>query len=245
MNLLKELQKTAKENAEKLNKQQDILLDAVKENIQNENNRYLEMLRHFGTGHIVSAALNTKRINERVIAGGFLSESDIKTVCDKYALKCLPASTYKNEVPLKALNDLRIFSIGKPVEDRLFMIAPGSHFKKTERPKVDPVLVYCHSIKEGMYEIVSSWGNDFNIIQRVKGAINLSGYTVRTFSLLLFVAYMADLWLASRPDSTPYTAGAVFTVLGGIGLLISIIGGGAEGWLGKPKYNENYKSFWG
>lgn len=175
MNLLNELKKTALTNAQKIIQEQEFILLSVKENLSMEEGKDLEMLKHFGTHKILTDAKQTKKLNLSFINGEYLSEKDIKTVCNKYALKCLPTYYYQNRVPMSALNDMRKFEKDRSVylrseelSSNLFIIAPKNQFALTDRPK-DPVLLYKESPE--VYRIISSWGNDFNFLQRIKGWI--------------------------------------------------------------------------
>lgn len=233
MNLLKELQIVAKENAAKLSKEQDKILDAVKNNLQQETNEDLEMLQYFGTKNVIAKAVENKEVSKQYSTGEYLTMKDIGKVCVKYDLKFLSASIYKNEIPLKALNDLKKFKETAPEskhfnfvkpkpysikgmmggdynitqeiidgdgensyyfdKNKLMIIAPSSHFNSVDRPKKDPVLVYrtsgsWHS-SDASYKIVSTWGNDFTFMRRIKGIIknNIFGIYLLLQAVLFFI----------------------------------------------------------
>ena len=162
MNLLHELQQTAKKNATSTIQESKEILEQVKENLVSQTNSDLEMLKFFGTSKTILTHEQQITNATRAMTGEYLTENDIYKVCIRYDLKFLNTSHYKNEVPLKALNDLKKFKDSTRYFDskRLFIIAPKSHFKLTQRPKVDPVLVY--KADEGGYNIISTWGNDFS-----------------------------------------------------------------------------------
>lgn len=252
MNLLKELKATAKANGGKIAQEQDDLLQSVKDNLEISDKADMDMLKHFGVSSIIETAKADSGRQNRFISGEWLSEDDIKNVCDKYALRCLTTINYKNQVPMKALNDMRKFETDRKITLRgdempdpkkkgwvypanLFIIAPRNHFTLTSRPKKDPVLLFKG---EYAYEIVSTWGNDFSFLQRIKGAIQLTGYTYRTFILMLFTAYMGDLWIKNGADNIAYV---LLTVFGVIGFIISVGAGISDDLFGRPKYNSQYK----
>lgn len=55
-------------------------------------------------------------------------------------------------------------------EDRLFIIAPASHFTTIHEPvQRDPVI--CYNLGEGNYKVVTKFGNDFTQMRRVSGFI--------------------------------------------------------------------------
>lgn len=170
MNLVTELNKIATENAKALINDSEKVLESVKLHLNQEANADTEMLKHFGTSEIMNEGLNKKKSAEEMILGKFLAQEDIAHVCYKYALRYLPTKQYVKEIPVRALNDLRLFSekMGSEFKpEKLRIIAPASHFKLGPRPEKDPVLIYEHSLNK--CEIISQWGSDFTWTRRVLG----------------------------------------------------------------------------
>lgn len=257
MNLVQELQTKAKANGKKLVNIEDQLLDQVKENLEMADERNREMLKHFGTSRILETAKSKKATAKKVMAGEWLRESDIKRICNDYALMCLPTSCYKNEVPLRALNDIEKFVKDKQKVKRLFeldgklygsndsgssnfyAIAPRHHFKFTQRPKNDPVLLFKN--EEGHYEIITTWGDDFTFMQRVKGYFSISTTTYIMVIISLFLGKGIDLIRTTADHTFMNGLGTVLTIAGTFAFLICGIAGLAEREFGKPKYNDPYK----
>lgn len=162
MNLVKELRKIAQLNAENALAQANSILDA-------DGEKDMQMLQYFGRYSEVKKAESKKQIHQQIISGNFVTLSDIRKVCFKYALRYAKAEFYKKTIPAHALNDLRKFKeCNKGIySDKLKVIAPVSHFHTVDAPKKDPVLVYEHS--ENIIEVISTWGNDFSFTRRLVG----------------------------------------------------------------------------
>lgn len=187
MNLVKELHRTASKNYKDQLKEANDSLESVKANLQMQDTNDHQMLQFFGTKQVVSEQKTKVREVETLIANEFLTKDDIRSVCLRYHLRFLPAHLYKKEIPLQALNDLRKFRDKHKVNDwtmrqNLSIIAPGDHFALGPRPAKDPVLIY--RVDSGNYQIISTWGNDFNFTRRIAGFIN----TYPGFSTLIVLA---------------------------------------------------------
>jgi len=174
MNLVKQLQETAKRNYDNQLREANAALESVKDNLKMEGDWDNEMLKYFGTKDVIFE--QSEKINQvnHFIKGEFITHDDIKDVCLSYNLRFLSTRFYKKEVPLSALNDLRKFKEERKItnfemEENLKIIAPSNHFKLGERPKADPVLLYKD---KDVYRVVSKWGSDFSNLRRVSGFFN-------------------------------------------------------------------------
>lgn len=185
MNLVKELHATARKNYESQLKEADAVLDSVKANLIMEDGKDSDMLKYFGTAEVAKS--QTKKIKEanKFIKNEWVTLPDIKKVCLKYHLRFLPATLYKKEIPLTALNDLRVYKekhnlTDCQLEKGLCIIAPPSHFVLGERPVEDPILLYGNGTE---YAILSKWGNDFTFLRLF--------YRPLSWRIWFNIAYMA------------------------------------------------------
>jgi hypothetical protein len=199
MNIVKKLHSIASANYQNEIGDAQRNLDSVKANLQMEDDKDKDMLKFFGTKEVIVAQTERSTNAKARFAEGVVSEDDIKTVCYHYALRFLPATFYKKEIPLQALNDLRKFkNENKLSDDQLHLglniIAPASHFTLGKRPKKDPILLYKSGYES--YKVVSTWGNDFNFFRRMWGAI----YFIHPiFPPLLAVAVAAIIAITIHP----------------------------------------------
>lgn len=109
-------------------------------------------------------------------------QKNIKKICEKYNLRCLPTYLYKGTLGEFTADKIekfekRMLSEHKIKIDktRFFIIAPASEFELTEKPK-DPILIYSvedyDTHGDGLSDIniiIDKWGNDLTIINRFKG----------------------------------------------------------------------------
>lgn len=182
MNLVKELRKIAQLNAENALAQSNSILDA-------DSEKDMQMLQYFGRYSEVQKAESQKQMHQQIISGNFVTLTDIRKVCFKYALRYTNAEHYKKTIPAHALNDLRKFKECNKAfsADKLKMIAPASHFHTVDAPKKDPVLVYEHS--NNRTEIISTWGNDFSWTRRIIGILTLYWHWVASLIAICAMFY--------------------------------------------------------
>lgn len=99
-------------------------------------------------------------------------KSQIKSLCNKYRLKFLPASMYAGTIDSQLPSKVDAFEInhGVTLDTRnTFIIAPQESFKLQEHPK-DPLLFY--RINEDYFYLIHKWGNDLSIFRRIVAIIN-------------------------------------------------------------------------
>lgn len=233
MNLVTELNKIATENAKALINDSEKVLETVKLHLNQDANADTEMLKHFGTSEVMNEGLNKKKSAEEMIAGKYLTQQDIASVCYKYALRYLPTKQYVKEIPVRALNDLRLFTekMGSGFKpENLRIIAPASHFKLGPRPQKDPVLIYQHSIDK--CEIISQWGSDFNWERRVIGFANRWGGFV-VFVTLFITSCIFWFFVPKTMDDE---------MINLYGFMMSLIVSAAiSSRLAPARYNQNHK----
>lgn len=226
MNLVKELHKVAEKNYLSKKKEMGDILDSVNASLQEENDKDTELLRYFGTKKVIEQAKTSKRSLEVIKNKGMLLEEDIEKVANNYALRFLPASQYKKEIPLKVLNDLRNFTEENPVgrynlQDKLFIMAPHTHFTLGPKPSKDPVLFYKPDPLEGQYQIVSQWGSDFTFLRRLFGFFK-SNTTVRVLCLaivqIILAKFIVSLNIDQSTDRTTILIAGMFLMSSMLGL---------------------------
>jgi hypothetical protein len=172
MNLVNQLHKIAKRNYQSKLAEANEALDSVKANIEMEDKRDIDLLKHFGTEVVMNEQSNSIKDITKKIAGEIVTKEDIRSVCLSYNLRFLSSENYKKEIPLRVLNDLRNFQEDNKISDagltnKLMVIAPKSHFLLGKRPIKDPILLFQKS--RGVYKVVSKWGNDFSFFRRISG----------------------------------------------------------------------------
>lgn len=248
MNLVKELRKIAQLNAENALAQANSILDA-------DGEKDMQMLQYFGRYSEVKKAESKKQIHQQIISGNFVTLSDIRKVCFKYALRYTNAEYYKKTIPAHALNDLRKFNERHMAyrhfdPTKLKMIAPASHFHLVDAPRRDPALVYEHS--ENRIEIISTWGNDFSSTRRLVG-IWAVYYMLILGVIGLIIALIGGIGCAVITDDSPMKAVFILFILFGIvGAVISLVHWFAEAniplnrWQNtsmffQKKWNTNFK----
>lgn len=190
MNLVKELHKTAAKNYSGQLKEAEQVLESVKANLQMESQKDAEMLQYFGTLKSVPQSQQKITSVKGFLAEELVSLKDIRKVCLDYHLRFLSAESYKKEIPLSVLNDLRKFKDENLLSEsllkntnNLMIIAPASHFVLGDRPKKDPVLLWR---KGDHYKVISTWGNDFNALRKFEGFVYRSPVLL-TFALILLL----------------------------------------------------------
>lgn len=139
-------------------------LSEVKDLLQAEGTEDTSMLKYFGTSETLSKVKSKASELKSFEPNTQVTFEDVRTVCKRYALKCLPASQYQKSLPLSVLHNLRKFEAelpehlqgnrrrfaydevptGKLNKERLLVIAPKNHFKVNGTFKIqkDPVLLY-------------------------------------------------------------------------------------------------------
>jgi len=137
-------------------------LAEVKHLLQAEEAGDTSMLRYFGTSETLTNVKNKAFQLKSFEPNTQVTYADVRTVCKRYALKCLPASQYKKSLPLSVLHTLKKFEdelpeylqesyssyhsqkTGRLDKKRLLVIAPKNHFKVNGTFKIqrDPVLLY-------------------------------------------------------------------------------------------------------
>lgn len=239
INLVNELRNTAKENRIQAIKEADEALASVSEFLQQEDKQTFGMLQYFGYSKVINEAQQKKETIERTAAQArtlkaldCLTKEDIRKVCEKYYLKFLPAEQYNMPVPLHALEALKEFAkttqMGRAWgpssgidPDKLFMIAPPSHFKLFERPiPEDPILLY--EIEEGIYVLIVQWGNDFTFVRRIYGIVNQfidSGYTI-VATLALIILTIVQFWNSMGNGDAGVVLRMFLVILGFIGFWV-------------------------
>lgn len=194
MNLVNELKKTANDNATRVMAESRKMLNQVKNNLDLDERSDREMLGYFGTSEIAEEHRGKIRTATTLLEGEYLTTEDIKKVCNRYRLKFLGSRNYKNEIPLRVLNDLKNFKKEREKFSpmNLYVIAPGSHFTLTERPKTDPVLLYGENDR---YTVVSTWGNDFSWKRRAWVMIDpflIPVYVLTGFAMFIHMILPTD-----------------------------------------------------
>lgn len=126
-------------------------------------------------------------------------QKNIKKICEKYNLRCLPTYLYKGTLGEFTADKIEKFEKRMLSEHRIkinkkrfFIIAPASEFKLTERPR-DPILIYSVNdayLREDSLSniniIIDKWGNDLTIINRFKGMFFKNWFiTIGLFLILL------------------------------------------------------------
>lgn len=99
-------------------------------------------------------------------------------------------------------------------EDRLFIIAPASHFTTIHEPvQRDPVI--CYNFGEGNYKVVTKFGNDFTWTRRIIGLVNNNPIGVVMLSCLLLVLIgVVFLIRGNEWAGIPLIALPIFTLMG-------------------------------
>lgn len=185
MNLVKQLQETAKRNQENQLQEANRLLESVKANLVAEDNSDKNMLQFFGTRNVIIEHTDKAEKAKEFIKGGFITKEDIRSVCLKYNLRFLQTKYYKKEIPMSSLNDLRLFKEENRISDydmkeNLMIIAPKDHFSLGDRPKTDPVILYKD---KNVYRVVSKWGSDF------KSSRLVSSLFARYPNIIILIVY--------------------------------------------------------
>ncbi len=174
MNIVKELHATAKKNYEQQMREINTVLESVKENLKMEDEKDKEILSFFGTEQVVANMESGKKALNHLYSGEFVTYDNVRKVCLDYNLRFLPTRYYKKEIPLKSLNEIRQYKEQNNIHpetmrDRLYIIAPASHFNLGARPSKDPVVLY--EVDRRKYVVLSKWGNDFTFFRKISGFV--------------------------------------------------------------------------
>ncbi len=137
-----------------------------------------------------------------------LTEAEVKALCIRYRLRCLPSKFYGGTIDPLLGRKLKKFlaSLGTttPVEDaksRLHVMAPMKAFRLTTvKRQEDPVLFYRDD--SGFYVMIHKWGNDFTIFRRALGWLFKSVLRWRLLMHLLTIAVAGPLlWWGIKHES--------------------------------------------
>lgn len=172
------------------------------------------------------------------------STKEIKSICLKYNLKFLNIQHYTGNIPGDLPQKLR--SVEKKLDvvkldsARLSIVAPKSSFKLEDKPK-DPLLFY--DLGQGMYYLVHKWGDDLNIINRLKGF--LKGYIFIDGTITIgIICSMLLTWNMIDPDQLiGYRIIATFA-MGGLSYLAQCILMGIISWIFPNTDIWEYEDSW-
>lgn len=190
MNVVEELLKEANKTYRAQMDDAKRALETVKENLAAQDSEALRQLDYFGTSKVIRNSTKVVQETKEVLEKGTLTESQVKIICKRYRLKCLPAEQYVKEVPLKALNDINHYKKRNGIEefygrDQLFVIAPEDHFRLGPRPDKDPVVL--HKDVNNNFKVISTWGDDFSNSREILCKI-INNVGLLTFGVFLVIS---------------------------------------------------------
>jgi hypothetical protein len=137
-----------------------------------------------------------------------LSEQEVRTLCIRYRLRCLPSRFYAGAIdPLlgrklkKFLSDLGSATPSEDAQSHLYVMAPMKAFRLTTvKHQEDPVLFYRDN--SGFYVMIHKWGNDFTIARRALGWLLESALRWRFLMFLSTLAVAAPImWWGIKHES--------------------------------------------
>jgi hypothetical protein len=145
--------------------------------------------------------------------------SQIKAICEKYYLRFLRAEYYKgiidNELPDRITNFEAAYNI-KCTSRNTMIVAPIESFELQKKPK-DPLLFY--QINDEYFYLIHKWGNDLNILRRLKAIYSNVFISLLTACIL----FPLPLLLIPKAELIVYIiVGGVILVFFGIWDLMSI-----------------------
>lgn len=212
INLEKEL---IRQNSKILTNQQEL---ALKEYDKFEKVQNMDVLKRVGLNSVYESAVQSKHILsdiEKTLSGKDKTRvfhiSQIEAICNKYYLRFLPSHYFCGSVDPDLSTKITTFEIAHGIkcnQYNSFIMAPKESFKLERKPK-DPLFFV--SLGNGMYYLVHKWGNDLNIIQRLKAVfstiqsavvihlilLSASIYFIGLFGILFYVVGCSILALFS------------------------------------------------
>ncbi len=104
------------------------------------------------------------------------SHKEIKEICIKYRLRCLPTHYYKGTIDNQTIIEKEKFEnvFGQKLDNgQFFIVAPESSFSLQKRPK-DPLLFYRLDINT--FYLIHKWGTDLSWFRKIAMYFVRTGY---------------------------------------------------------------------
>lgn len=232
MNLVNELRKQRSVSVSK-----DLLF--IKEYDTLASLKKTDTLERVGLGHIIVEGKRAKAALLGTADYAFNPENifhkdQIRNVCHKYYLRCLPAEKYIGLVDKDLPNKIETFEIATGIkmnEKNSWIVAPVSQFKLEISPKQyaeDPLFLY--QIDETYFYLLHKWGNDLTFKRRLLAILaNIFQYGMSILLIFCALAWGAAFYL--QQSSPLYfrhksSEGSVwYCVAACISLIVLIFGG--------------------
>lgn len=169
INLEKEL---IKQNKKLVSPKQELLIkefDKFEPYMDNDVLKRIGLTENLKEGKYIKDSINQKQQQtQKFSQDRVLHISQIKSICEKFYLKFLPANLYEGTIddmlPIK-ISTFEITYNEKCDKSNTYIIAPKKSFKLMEKPQ-DPLLFY--QINDEYYYLIHKWGNDLNVFNRLK-----------------------------------------------------------------------------
>lgn len=187
----------------KTRKQEDVLLDEVKNILSADllkENKILNHLKFYNKAF--------ELIDETEVSQAFIfSEAEIKQICTKYRLRFLDSQHFKNEFPYEAILKIKDLNTRYHKDLQSFkVLAPLEVFK--DKNAIGPSALFAQTLN-GNYYLIHSWGNDLKWYKRFT-LFPLRTIETLFLSLLLFT-FVIDISLPveliTLDRSAPYWCG--------------------------------------
>lgn len=157
---------------------EDQLLDETKQLLLKARDEDQEILSKLGLDHRIryeqelQSDIVRSRQAEAIYSKEAFTGKQIKSLCNKYHLKCLSVGKYNGSIPPELPRKIRDFCAANQLRidaDKFFILAPMEQFRNIEHVPIskDPVLLYrtdgrTYDAQEtDVFVAVYNWGNDF------------------------------------------------------------------------------------
>lgn len=197
VNILKELKEERQDSINQVQKMEEVIGE-VKLLLEGNELAEREILKEAGLDSQLvkfenkkGLDLERKKFEERYET--VYTETEIKSICQKYHLKFLKSNYFKGNIDpvlgAKILNFFKARNIDShnyEASKNLYIMAPYEAFNLEDLPepkKIDPVIFY--KLAEDKYAMIHKWGNDFSIYRLLRGMVMYNRKTSNIFEMVI------------------------------------------------------------
>jgi len=144
-----------------------------------------------------------RKKNEEEYKGSVFTYDEIKSLCLKYDLRCLPSKIFRGKLDNVLAGKLKDFikahkGMGAS-SDAFYVIADEKCFdldgrKATRKKATDPILLY-RTPKDDNFVLIHNWGEGSNILRRVRGMYMESLASMHTYGTIFFSFIVAMVFI--------------------------------------------------